>query len=247
MFIEKNIRLKKKTIFFYWWICLEKEELMEKSKAAYLEQVEEQIAKAVRKGKRRKDIRDFAIFSALLATAVLGRVALQFVPSIEPIIPFAIIAGFLFGIKEGFLLGATAYTASNFFVWGLQGPWTIFQALGAGIAGGLAGFAGKGKKTNWKDIVIWSVIGTLVFEFLMNISGALLGIALFPGVGLLLIPLYFLTALPFSAAHIAANIGFARLLSPLLKLRRENEFKAISITHSDTNGNNTTVRLLKSE
>ncbi|MDO8627580.1 MAG: hypothetical protein Q7K42_03890 [Candidatus Diapherotrites archaeon] len=172
------------------------------------EQTTKQIRQTIAVLILKSEVKSFAKFVGLFAIAVSGRVALQYVPSVEPIIPLAIIAGLMFGAKEGFSLGAGAYVASNFFVWGLQGPWTLFQALGAGIPGFAAGLFGKFKKPNSNDVVLLSIAGTVFFEALMNLSGSFFGIGLF--LGILNLPLYFLTSLPFSATHIVSNIVFAK-------------------------------------
>jgi len=188
-----------------------------------------------------------ALFLALVAGATAGRVVLQFVPSVEPIIPFAVLAGLLFGAREGFALGGSAYIMSNFFIWGLQGPWTIFQALGGAVAGAGAGLFGKAKKPNWMDMVVLSVLGTVLFEIVMNVSGAFMGIgAGVLSLGLLAIPLYFLTSLPFSLVHIISNAAFAFALKPLLKWRKNHGFKAISFSRTAA-GTTTSVRLYKSD
>ena len=208
-------------------------------------QIEGKLADFWASAKLRRDARNLAVFLSLLTAAVLGRVALQHVPSVEPIIPLAVLAGMLFGMKEGFTLGGSAYIISNFFVWGLQGPWTVFQALGAALAGTLGGAFGKLKAPSAKDLVIVSIAGTVIFEIIMNISGAAMGLGL--AVGLIGLPLYFLTSLPFSAAHIATNAAFARLFAPLLKLRRpDDELKAISITRT-SGGIATNVRMYRAK
>ncbi len=205
-----------------------------------------EIAKLKRRAKVRNELKSLAIFSGLLATAVAGRVAMQWIPSVEPIIPFAVLAGLLFGAKEGFTLGGAAYIISNFFVWGIQGPWTIFQALGAALAGGFAGVWGKMRSPNWKDIILLSIAGTVLFEIIMNVTGPFMGIGIFGAFGLFTIPMYFLTALPFSLVHIGSNIVFARALAPLLKLRgTENELKIVSINKL-VNGKPVNIRLYKS-
>lgn len=205
-----------------------------------------EIVKLKRQAKAHTELKSLAIFSGLLATAVAGRVAMQWIPSVEPIIPFAVLAGLLFGAKEGFTLGGSAYIISNFFVWGMQGPWTIFQALGAALAGCFAGIWGKMRSPNWKDIVLLSIAGTILFETIMNISGSLMGIGLFGAFGLFTIPMYFLTSLPFSLVHIGSNIVFARALAPLLKLRRnENELQIVSVNKL-VDGKPVNIRLYKS-
>lgn len=206
----------------------------------------DEIVKLRRKTKVRSELRSLAIFSGLLATAVAGRVAMQWVPSVEPIIPFAILAGLLFGVKEGFTLGGSAYIISNFFVWGMQGPWTIFQALGGALAGASAGVWGKMRKPGWKDIVLLSVAGTILFECIMNISGSFMGIGMFGAFGLFTIPMYFLTSLPFSLLHIGSNVVFARALAPLLRFRRaEDELKVVSVSRV-VDGKPVNIRMYKS-
>ena len=206
----------------------------------------EEILNVIVEGKAKRELKNLTIFVTLLAGAILGRIALQAVPSVEPIIPLAVVAGLLYGMKEGFMLGGTAYVVSNFFVWGLQGPWTIFQAIGGAMAGGMAGLIGKTKKPTAKDVIIWSLIGTLFFEFLMNISGSLMGIGMLGLIGLLSLPMYFLTSLPFTLTHTVSNLIFAKMFSPILKLRRqENEFKMVSVSRI-ASGRVDTVRLYKS-
>ncbi|MDD5163125.1 MAG: ECF transporter S component [Candidatus ainarchaeum sp.] len=199
-----------------------------------------EIQKIWQNAKIKSDAKSLAIFLGLFSLAVGGRVALQYVPSVEPIIPIAILAGLLFGMKEGAGLGAGAFVASNFFIWGLQGPWTIFQALGAGIPGCLAGAYGKIKKPKTRDLVLLSLAGTIIFEITMNISGAAMGIGVLGAFSLFTLPLYFVTSAPFSIVHVLSNLVFARALAPLLKLRRQdNEFQVVSISRHSPAGTST--------
>ncbi len=209
------------------------------------EEILKEISKERAKGKSKRELKNLAVFLGLLSLAVSGRVAAQWIPSVEPIIPLAIAAGMVWGAKEGFALGGAAYIISNFFIWGLQGPWTIFQALGAALPGAAGGVFGKLRKPKTRDLIVLSVLGTVFFEIVMNISGSfMLGTGL--AFGLLAIPFYFMASLPFSAAHIGSNAVFARMAAPLLKLRREeNELKVVSITRVD-GGKRTDVRMYKS-
>jgi energy-coupling factor transport system substrate-specific component len=190
-------------------------------------------------------MKQLTAFTFLFAGAVAGRVALQFVPSVEPIIPLAILAGLVFGPKEGFALGSGAYVASNFFVWGLQGPWTLFQAVGAGVPGAIAGLVGKAKHAHPNDLVLFSVLGTVFFEVVMNVTGALMMGGLF-GLGLLTIPLYFLTSAPFSLVHVASNIAFAAGLRPLLsKWSRKKDELEIIVVNRTVGDKRTAVRMYR--
>ncbi|MFH0714322.1 MAG: hypothetical protein V1847_01105 [Candidatus Diapherotrites archaeon] len=204
-----------------------------------------EMARVVQEGKHKKEARDLTIFLALLGTAIAGRVALQWVPSVEPIIPFAVLAGLLFGMKEGFMLGGSAYIISNFLVWGLQGPWTVFQAIGAAVPGAVAGVYGKVRQASVLELIGLSVLGTVFFEIMVNIGGALTIPGAF-GVGIAVLPLYFLTSLPFSFIHTISNIGFAGMLHPLLKWRKGNEFQIVSARRS-ARGESRDVRVYRSK
>ncbi len=196
------------------------------------------------KAKQKSEMKKLTLFSFLFVGAVAGRVALQFVPSVEPIIPIAILAAVILGPKEGFSIGAGAYVASNFLVWGLQGPWTLFQAVGAGVPAVVAGLVLKSNRSE-KAFLLAAVLGTVFFEIIMNLFGSVSNIGLF-GLGLLSIPIYFLTSAPFSIAHIVSNLVFARALSPLLlKLReKDNELEIIRVRRVD-GGRTTDIGLYK--
>ena len=143
-------------------------------------------------------LREILILAGFMGGAAALRVPMQALPSAEPITFFAILAGWLFGRKKGFAVGAGALYLSNFFVFGGQGPWTLFQALGFGLGGYIGGWL-RGR-SGYISAAIAAIGATLTFEIVMN-AGSLL---VFPGSWLLMI-----TALPFIAIHFVSNILFA--------------------------------------
>lgn len=158
------------------------------------------ISKVTEKLDLRQNLRSMLLLIALTGAAVAGRAALQNVPSVETVTPFAILSGFILGPVYGFVTGASAFYASNFVVWGGQGPWTIFQCLGAGMAGFVAGLFGKTWK-NFKMYMLATAAGIFIYEAVINISMGVMwsGIA-----GL---PFFILTSLPFSAVHLVSSLG----------------------------------------
>jgi len=143
------------------------------------------------------------LLATLLTTlGVAGRVALQFIPSVEPLTPMSIFLGFLFGPIYGFISGVSGFYASNYLVWGGQGPWTLFQCLGAGLAGFIGGIFGKiGKKSRIK-LLISTFIGITIYEIIVTVSmGAMF---LFP-----IILIYILTSIPFALVHLVSSLGFS--------------------------------------
>ena len=71
------------------------------------------------------------------ALAAAGRILFVPFPDFKPVSAICIIAGSVFGRKSGFLVGAIAALASNFFFG--QGAWTPWQMYSWGLIGYLAG------------------------------------------------------------------------------------------------------------
>lgn len=69
----------------------------------------------------------------LAALAAAGRILFAPIPDFKPVSAIAIIAGVVFGRKSGFMVGALAALASNFFFG--QGPWTPWQMYAWGLVG----------------------------------------------------------------------------------------------------------------
>ena len=147
-------------------------------------------------------LKEYLVLIGFGLGAALLRVPMQAVPSAEPLTCFAVLAGWLFGKKKGFLVGASSLYISNFLVMGGHGPWTLFQAIGFGVAGFLGGFLRK-KSRIWEGIVIIA-IGTLIFELIMNLSSVIfLPASIF---------VLFLSAIPFITVHLVSNSIFALFL-----------------------------------
>jgi len=147
-------------------------------------------------------LKEWLVLIGFVFGAALLRVPMQAVPSAEPLTFFAVLAGWLFGKKKGFLVGASSLYVSNFLMFGGHGPWTLFQFIGFGIAGFLGGFLRK-KSTIIESLIIIA-IGTLIFEVIMNLSSAII----FPA-GILTL---FFTAIPFTLVHLVSNSIFALFL-----------------------------------
>lgn len=145
------------------------------------------------------------VTAALTASGIGGRVALQHIPSVEPLIAIAAATGFYFGTRQGVIAGASGFYISNFLVYGGQGPWTVFQVLGAavaGVSGGLIGRVSEGKYA----LLSSAVVGVLAYEVFVNLGS--LSFASFTGIGIA----YLLGAVPFAFTHIASTIGFGLML-----------------------------------
>jgi energy-coupling factor transport system substrate-specific component len=146
--------------------------------------------------------RKLLLITALTTLGIFGRVAFQFIPSVEPLTPLSILTGFLLGPISGFISGVVGFYLSNFLVWGFQGPWTVFQCLGAGLAGFIGGLIGKlGKKSRTK-FLISTFIGIIVYEIVVTV---LMGMMF----SLPLLLFYIITSIPFSLIHLSSSLGFS--------------------------------------
>lgn len=85
----------------------------------------------------RPRLRDIMPTVVLAALAAVGRILFAPIPDFKPVSAIAIIAGIAFGRKSGFMVGALAALASNFFFG--QGPWTPWQMYAWGLVGYGAG------------------------------------------------------------------------------------------------------------
>ncbi len=86
---------------------------------------------------RKPHARELVVIAVMCALAVAARVAIP-IPNFKAIYAIIMIAGIAFGPESGFLVGAVAALASNFFL--SQGPYTPWQMMGYGAGGMLAGF-----------------------------------------------------------------------------------------------------------
>jgi len=86
---------------------------------------------------RKPQARELVVIAVMCALAVAARVTIP-IPNFKAIYAIIMIAGIAFGPESGFLVGAVAALASNFFL--SQGPYTPWQMMGYGAGGMLAGF-----------------------------------------------------------------------------------------------------------
>lgn len=100
---------------------------------------------------RRPQARELVTIAVMAAIAVAARAAIP-IPHFKAIFAVIMISGIAFGPETGFLVGAVAAFASNFFYG--QGPYTPWQMLGYGVAGLIAGWAFQNKRLPRNPLVM---------------------------------------------------------------------------------------------
>lgn len=104
---------------------------------------------------RKPQARELVVIAVMCAIAIAARVAIP-IPNFKAIFAIIMLAGIAFGPETGFMVGAIAAFASNFFYG--QGPYTPWQMMAYGAGGMLAGFCfAKGRLP--KKPVVMAVFG----------------------------------------------------------------------------------------
>ena len=147
-------------------------------------------------------LKEYLILTSFVVGGALLRIPMQAVPSAEPLTFFALLSGWLFGKKKGFMVGAASLYLSNFMMFGGHGIWTIPQLVAFGAAGYIGGFLRK--KASVVECIGYGVLATIVFEVVMNFGTPWMY------AGGILISLF--AAIPFMLTHLLSNSLFAIFL-----------------------------------
>lgn len=154
--------------------------------------------------------KEVAVIASLAALAVVGRMIFAAFPNFKPTTCIIILAGYAFGPRAGFMVGATATVVSNMFF--MQGPWTLWQMVAWGLVGATAGVFGRmrGEQVRSWEIAVFGAVWGFLFGWIMNTWHWLSTIY----------PLNFqtwlatnATSLWFDVAHATSNVLFALLLT----------------------------------
>jgi hypothetical protein len=129
-------------------------------------------------------------------------------PNVEPVtgtlMPFGKRAGWI----AGSLFGAASIALFDL-VTGKLGVWTIVTAAMFGLIGAAAGLYLKHKKSSVGQYVGFSIVATLIYDF---ITGPIMSSIIFK----LPFTVALIGQIPFTLWHLGGNIVFAALLSPAL-------------------------------
>lgn len=118
--------------------------------------------------RRSPSAREIALLATMAALAAASRVPFTVLPGVQPTTFLVMITGSVFGAQAGFVVGALAALASNFFLG--QGPWTPWQMFCWGLGGAAAAwFCGRDKEFNLLKFSILAAAWGYIFGWLMNI------------------------------------------------------------------------------
>jgi energy-coupling factor transport system substrate-specific component len=150
-----------------------------------------------------------ALVATLAALAAIGRIAFAPIPSVKPTTDIVLFAGFALGAAPGFVVGATAALASNFFFG--QGPWTPWQMAGWGLVGLLgAAVARLAPRAGRVQLALACAFAGLLYGELLNAS---LWVTYSDHSAEALLA-YMARGVPFDAAHVVGNVAFCLAFGP---------------------------------
>src|SRR3989338_6359369 len=154
------------------------------------------------------ELKEWLFVMGFIVIASLLRVPMQIIPNVEPLTFFALLSGWLFGWKKGILAGASSLYISNFLVFGGNGPWTIFQVIGYGLAGFLGSLLRK--KATMFEVLSLAFIATLSLQLIFNLGWSMfIGFNFFASM---------LTGIIFTITHVISNLIFATALPKVRKM-----------------------------
>lgn len=182
--------------------------------------------------RRAPRLRDVMPTVVLAACAAAGRVLFGPLPDFKPVSAIAIIAGAVFGRRSGFMTGALAALASNFFLG--QGPWTPWQMYAWGLVGYLGGALaqagvfrgadgragepcpdGRGLRTRARRVFlalplyVYGLLSGLLYGVVLNAWSV---IGFYHPQTMAQLAAVFAAALPFDLMHGAATVFFLLVL-----------------------------------
>ena len=162
----------------------------------------------------RPRLRDIMPAVVLAALAAAGRILFAPIPDFKPVSAIAIIAGIVFGRKSGFMVGALAALASNFFFG--QGPWTPWQMYAWGLVGYAAGLIAQtgAFERHPAAVYAYGFASGLLYGAILN-AWTILGFVHAQAAGAPGVLAVYAAALPFDLTHCVATAAFlAALYAP---------------------------------
>ena len=166
--------------------------------------------------------RELVLMSVIIALAVTSRAVFFMIPQVKPILAVVIAGSYCLGPRSGFVVGAMSAFVSNF-MFG-QGPWTIWQMIGMGLIGLIAGGYGKKTKMQNVNVLFAPIFGVLTFV----IYGGIVDIWTIFAVGEFSIKsifMIYITAIPFNLILAISTVVFIYLFAnPMI-----NKIKRIKI------------------
>lgn len=156
----------------------------------------------------RPRLRDIMPVVVLAALGAAGRILFAPFPNFKPVSAIAIIAGVVFGRRSGFMVGALAALASNFFFG--QGPWTPWQMYAWGMVGYGAGLLAQAGLMKHPVVLYgYGFVSALGYGLVLNLWSI---VGFFHPETFAQVLAVYAAAVPFDIIHAVATVTFLLVL-----------------------------------
>ena len=162
--------------------------------------------------RRRPPAKVVALVAALVALAVVGRLAFAAIPNVKPTTDIVLFAGYALGAVPGFAVGALTALVSNVFLG--QGPWTAWQMAawgGVGIGGAGLAWLMRGREPGRVPLALACGVAGLAFGAVLDgyqwTLAAEQDLATYLAVSA--------SSLPYNLAHAIGNVVFCLVIGPV--------------------------------
>lgn len=148
----------------------------------------------------------FKIFTIFLGCLLFRLIPFR-APNVEPIMASIMPLGRKYGSITAFFFGFFSMVLYDI-ITGKIGYWTLTTAVSYGIIGFVSMFYFKKFKTSGLNFAIFAFAFTIFFDLITGVLFApMFGQTIFSAL---------ILQIPFTALHLAGNIGFALTLSPII-------------------------------
>ncbi|MFC5703231.1 ECF transporter S component [Cohnella faecalis] len=163
--------------------------------------------------RRERQAREMVLIAVMAAIASVSRIPFAtLLPGFTPVTFIVIISGVVFGAEAGWMTGAVAALASNFFLG--QGPWTPWQMFAWGLAGWTAGLFAH--RSPWRrrriPLLLFGAVWGFLFGWIMNVTVVLDQWTQSHSWETVLAR--YAAGLPFEIIHATANVFFLAVFAP---------------------------------
>lgn len=130
------------------------------------------------------------------------------IPNVESIMAVQMPFSKVYGGLVGFLFGVLSIVSYDLLT-GTVGVWTLVTATAYGVVGFFAGKFFQKREVSNKNIVAFSVLGTLFYDAFTGLTvGPIIFHQSFVGA--------FVGQIPFTVLHLLGNVSFSLLISPIM-------------------------------
>jgi len=179
--------------------------------------------------------KEIALIGILSAITAASRIPFAALPNVQPCTFLIAATGIVFGPLAGVMVGSMTAVVSNMFLG--QGPWTVWQMVGWGLVGLIAGLIGERfPNVGVLGLAVLGVVFGILYNTLLDFSS---WIWLY-GLDTTKFLLVFSLGLPFGILHSIGNVIFSIVLGPpvLFSFRRfRKRFRVVFTDKTHANEN----------